>query len=167
MLPPDKSMVSGFSCHDSGASSLVYSPRHQLLVSGGKKGDIGIGTIFYLFESDPSLVVFDIRMQKELETIKAHTMNVKSLDLDPLEDFFISGSNEGNVKAFDLPSFACRETWDDVHMKHTFVRKPGVFAAPVSTYGVMQVMLTSKCMYTCGSDGRILKTTYQKDKGKL
>lgn len=47
-------------------------------------------------------------MQKELQTLKAHTMNVKSLDLDPQEEFFVSGSNEGNVKAWDLPTFQLR-----------------------------------------------------------
>jgi WD40 repeat protein len=85
-------------------------------------------------------------------------MNVKSLAVDPLEDVIVSGSNEGSVKAWDLPSLNCREHWEDVHMKHTFVRKPGVFEAPVSTYGVMQVMLTTKYLFSCGSDGRTLRT---------
>lgn len=31
-----------FTCHDQGASSLVYAPQHQLLISAGKKGDICI-----------------------------------------------------------------------------------------------------------------------------
>jgi len=111
LLPPEKSIVASYPCHENGAASIVYSPRHQFLISGGKKGDI---------------VIFDIRMQKEIHNIKAHTLNVKSLALDPSEDFFVSGSNEGNVKAWELPSFTCKETWEDIHMKHTFVRKPGI-----------------------------------------
>lgn len=31
-----------FACHDQGASSLVYAPQHQLLISAGKKGDVCI-----------------------------------------------------------------------------------------------------------------------------
>ncbi len=108
------------------------------------------------------VIVIDVRQQKILDTVKAHNLNVKSLALDPLEDFIISGSNEGNVKAWDLPTLKYREAWEDVHMKHTFVRKPGVFAAPVSTFGVMQVSLDQKYMYTCGSDGRLLRTQYKR-----
>jgi WD40 repeat protein len=93
-----------------------------------------------------------------LSSVKAHTLNVKSLAVDPMEDFIISGSNEGSVKAWDLPTLTCREHWEDVHVKSIFVRKPGVFEAPVSTYGVMQVMLSSKYLFSCGSDGRILRT---------
>lgn len=42
LQPPHKAMVSAFTDHEAGASSVVYSPRHQLLVSGGKKGGICI-----------------------------------------------------------------------------------------------------------------------------
>lgn len=97
-----------------------------------------------------------------METVKAHNLNVRTLALDPQEDFLITGSNEGNVKAFELPTLKYRQAWEDVHMKHTFVRKPGVFAAPVSTFGVMQVLLDNKYMYTCGSDGRLLRTGFLK-----
>lgn len=31
-----------FTCHEQGASSLIYAPQHQLLISAGKKGDICI-----------------------------------------------------------------------------------------------------------------------------
>jgi WD40 repeat protein len=154
-------MVCSFTCHEGGASSLVYSARHQLLITGGKKGDIGM--ILSNIISSTSLVIFDIRQQKILDTFKAHNMNVKSLAVDPQEDFIISGSSEGNVKLWDLPTLKNRECWEGVHSKQTFVRKPGVFAAPVSTFGVMQVALDYKYMYTCGSDGRLLRTAFHKN----
>jgi WD40 repeat protein len=97
-----------------------------------------------------------------METFKAHSLNVKSLDIDPQEDFIISGSNEGNVKAWELPTLQPLKLWENVHEKHTFVRKPGVFAAPVSTYGVMQVMFNSKHVFTCGSDGQLLRIAYER-----
>lgn len=31
-----------FTCHDQGASSVVYAPQHQLIISAGKKGDVCI-----------------------------------------------------------------------------------------------------------------------------
>jgi len=136
-------LVKSFPCHEGGASSVVYSPRHQLLISGGKKGDI---------------VVVDVRQQKVMDVIKGHTLNVKSLAIDAQEDFLLSGSSEGNVKSWALPSMECKENWDDVHLKHRFVRTPGVFTSPVSTYGVMQVLLSGNHMYSCGSDGRVLRT---------
>lgn len=41
-MPRKKSQVTAFTCHDQGASSLVYAPQHQLLISAGKKGDVCI-----------------------------------------------------------------------------------------------------------------------------
>ena len=131
LLPPSKMLVKSFSNHEMGATSVVYSPRHQLLISGGKKGDIGKLIILYARISNIFLVVIDVRQQKLLETIKGHTLNVKSLALDSLEDFFLSGSSEGNIKSWSLPSLECKENWDDVHMKHRFVRTGAVFASTV------------------------------------
>ncbi len=84
-------------------------------------------------------------------------MNVKSLTLTSQESFLVSGSNEGNIKVWDLPSLTCIDSWDDIHSKHTFVRKPGgAFTAAVSTYGVMQVMLTDDHLYSCGKLATII-----------
>lgn len=35
-------ICAAFTCHEQGASSLVYAPQHQLLISAGKKGDVCI-----------------------------------------------------------------------------------------------------------------------------
>jgi hypothetical protein len=41
LVPPHKALVSAIPCHeDGGAHSVIYSPRHQLLFSGGKQGEI-------------------------------------------------------------------------------------------------------------------------------
>jgi DmX-like protein len=41
LMIPNRSLVAYFVCHeDGGGQSIVYSPRHQLLISGGKHGDI-------------------------------------------------------------------------------------------------------------------------------
>lgn len=104
-------------------------------------------------------VAIDVRQQKVLASAKAHSLNLKTICIDPMEDFIVTGSSEGDIKAYSLPSLECVCTWDDAHMKHTFVRKPGaVFTHPVSTYGVMQVQMSGHYVYSCGSDGRVLRT---------
>jgi WD40 repeat protein len=90
-------------------------------------------------------------------------MNVKSMAIDPEQQFILSGSSEGNAKLWDLPTVAQKECWEDIHMKHTFVRKPGVFAAPVSTFGVMQVLADKDYFYSCGSDGVLKRIQYTRN----
>jgi WD40 repeat protein len=120
-----------------------------MLITGGKKGEI---------------VLFDIRQRKLFDTIKAHSMNVKSLALDVDEQFVVSGSNEGSVKAWCLPQFQQIGQLDDAHSKQTFLsfKTSGVFTDAVSTFGVMEVQIADKYLYTCGSDGRVLRTEFSR-----
>lgn len=148
LIPPYKACVADFACHeDGGAASIAYSSRHQLLLTGGKKGDI---------------CLFDVRQRRLLNNLKAHDGNVKTLTVDPLEEVAVSGSSDGSVKVWDLPNFESRLKWSDVHERHTFVRPGAGFnhtTSVVSTYGVMQVNFTSgRELYSCGSDGRVLRT---------
>lgn len=69
--------------NETGAHCLAYSPRHNLLFSGGKKGDIAI---------------VDIRSKNLLITFTAHSKTVKSLCVDDENGLLISGSTEGLVK---------------------------------------------------------------------
>jgi len=61
-------------CHDQGA---------QLLISGGKKGDINI---------------FDVRQRQQRQRFQAHESAIKCLALDPHEEFFVSGAGDGDIK---------------------------------------------------------------------
>ena len=75
-----------FTCHEAGGGGsqcLAYSPSYQLLISGGKRGDI---------------CIFDLRQRKRLATSQAHDSHLKALCLDPLEKFYVTGSTEGNIK---------------------------------------------------------------------
>lgn len=72
-----------FTCHDHGATVLQYAPKHQLLISGGRKGYISI---------------FDIRQRQLLHTFQAHDSAIKALALDAVEECFCTGSAEGNMK---------------------------------------------------------------------
>jgi WD40 repeat protein len=76
-------MLAAFSCHDQGASSLVYAPQHQLIISAGKKGDV---------------CVVDIRQRQLRHRFQAHESPIKCLAIDPGEEFFVTGSADGDIK---------------------------------------------------------------------
>ena len=72
-----------FSCHSEGSPAILYAPQHQLLISGGKKGDVSI---------------FDVRQRQLRHSFLAHDSAIKSMSLDPMEDFFVTGSADGDIK---------------------------------------------------------------------
>lgn len=77
-------MVTSFACHEAhGASAIVFAPVNQLLITGGRKGDV---------------FVFDMRQRVQRYKFQAHESAVKCLALDPGEEFFVSGSADGDIK---------------------------------------------------------------------
>lgn len=83
ILPHGKSLVVAFTCHDQGASSLVYAPQHQVLVSTGKKGDV---------------CLVDVRSRSIRHRFQAHEGAVKCVGIDPHEEYFATGSADGDIK---------------------------------------------------------------------
>jgi len=53
--------VAAFQCHPDGCPMVLYAPQHQVLVSGGKKGEI---------------CIFDVRQRQLRQTFQAHETNV-------------------------------------------------------------------------------------------
>lgn len=86
VFPPTPS---AFPCHENGATVLQYASKQQLLITGGRKGFV---------------CVFDIRQRQLLHTFQAHDSAIKALALDAFEDFFVTGSAEGNMKVTHPPS---------------------------------------------------------------
>lgn len=82
-MPPKKCMISSFACHETGASSIVYAPLNQILITGGKKGEI---------------CIFDMRQRVQRDRFQAHEGVVKCIALDPGEEFFATGSSDGDIK---------------------------------------------------------------------
>lgn len=162
-----------FSCHEGGASCLVYAPAHQLVISAGRKGDISI---------------FDLRQRSVLQTLQAHSDSIKSLVLAQNEEFFVSGSADGSVKVSCIlccssyvsavvvyqTTFSsaaacscvclcvcvCIQVWDvssprqlfsisDQHGRSSFFRASGS--------GVQQLLLNSQSrqLFSCGADGMV------------
>ena len=75
--------IPGFTCHSDGSSALVYAPQHQTIISCGKKGDV---------------CLFDVRQRQLRHTFHAHDSTIKCMALDPMEQFFVTGSADGDIK---------------------------------------------------------------------
>jgi len=137
------SPVTSWDCHSGGAHSVVYSPRHQLLVTGGKRGD---------------MVAYDVRQRQiVVQFPTAHALNVKTLAVHPAESILASASTDGSVKIWELPSMQERTHWPDAHEKKTFVKPTtGFFTRPLSTYGVMAVHFQGNELYSVGAEGRLV-----------
>ena len=75
--------ISAFTCHEHGSPAIVYAPHHQLLISGGRKGEI---------------CIFDIRQRQMRHTFQASETPIRCLAMDPEEEYFVTGSAEGDIK---------------------------------------------------------------------
>lgn len=116
-------------CHDQGASALILAPQHQLLISGGKKGDINI---------------FDVRQRQQRQRFQAHESAIKCLALDPHEEFFVSGAGDGDIKVKEISAFSNRDS-----MKY-YTR----FRFQMSEYFILQIwgLTVHSLLYTFPSE---------------
>ncbi|KAG8041870.1 hypothetical protein G9C98_007174 [Cotesia typhae] len=131
LLPQNKSLVQGFTCHDQGASSVILAPQHQLLISGGKKGDINI---------------FDVRQRQQRHRFQAHESAIKCLALDPHEEFFVSGAGDGDIKVWALTVHSLLYSFPGEHPRSSFFKNIG--------QGVTQLHVDSAGrLFSCGADG--------------
>ena len=88
LLPSKKSLVAPFTCHEQhGASAVLYAPLHQLIITGGRKGDI---------------FIFDMRQRTQRSKFQAHDSAIKCMALDPVEEFFVTGSADGYIKVIQV-----------------------------------------------------------------
>lgn len=137
LLLDNQKQVASFEFSE-GASSLLYSARHQLLFVGCKKGDVS---------------AIDLKEKIILQHWHAHSLNIKSMCMNMTESLLITGSNDGDVKVWNLPSFEKAEDWQNLHEKHTFYGTHGVFADQISTFGVMQLFHDQSGLHSCGANG--------------
>ena len=154
LLPSKKSLVTAFACHEHhGASAVVFAPLNQILITGGKKGDI---------------FIFDMRQRLQRHKFQAHESAVKCLALDPGEEFFVSGSADGDLKVkitfilCPIPTIntftpkvwalgsMCQllHSFPGEHTKSSLFRNIGM--------GVSHIYVDSACrLYSCGADGSL------------
>jgi WD40 repeat protein len=78
-----------FVCHENGGTSLLYASQHQLLISAGRKGIV---------------CLWDLRQRTLRHKFTAHDSSVaiKCMALDPNEEFFATGSADGDIKVYKV-----------------------------------------------------------------
>uniref|UniRef100_A0A8C5UE28 Dmx like 1 n=1 Tax=Malurus cyaneus samueli TaxID=2593467 RepID=A0A8C5UE28_9PASS len=133
LVSPTNSLVHAFICHDSGATVLAYAPKHQLLISGGRKG---------------FTCVIDLRQKQQQQLLQSHDSPVKAIAVDPTEEYFVTGSAEGNIKVWSLSTFNLLHTFINEHARQSLFRNIGT--------GVMQIETgPANHIFSCGADGTV------------
>lgn len=133
LMPPRQALVHAFVCHEHGSPAIIYALQSQTLISGGRKGEINH---------------FDLRQRKVRNTFQAHDSAIKCLAIDPQEEFYVTGSAEGDIRVWTLNSNQLSFAFQGEHSKNTFFRSVG------STSGVTQVSINgSGHLFSCGADG--------------
>ncbi|XP_077200473.1 dmX-like protein 1 isoform X2 [Paroedura picta] len=133
LVAPSSSLVHAFTCHDTGATVLAYAPKHQLLISGGRKG---------------YTCVIDLRQKQQRQVFQSHDSPVKAIAVDPTEDYFVTGSAEGNIKVWSLSNFSLLHTFINEHSRQSIFRNLGT--------GVMQIETgPANHIFSCGADGTV------------
>ncbi|XP_077514309.1 rabconnectin-3 alpha isoform X3 [Amblyomma americanum] len=131
LLPQRKALVASFNCHEHGSSAVVFAPQNQLLISAGKKGDV---------------FIFDVRQRQLRHKFQAHDTAIKCLALDPREEYYITGSADGDIKVWGLPVHVLLYAFPSEHSRSTLFRNIGM--------GVTHLLTDSKGrLYSCGADG--------------
>uniref|UniRef100_A0A8C3XNZ1 DmX-like protein 1 n=1 Tax=Chelydra serpentina TaxID=8475 RepID=A0A8C3XNZ1_CHESE len=133
LVAPANSLVHAFICHDSGATVLAYAPKHQLLISGGRKG---------------FTCILDLRQKQQRQLFQSHDSPVKAIAVDPAEEYFVTGSAEGNIKVWSLSTFNLLHTFINEHARQSIFRNIGT--------GVMQIETgPANHIFSCGADGTV------------
>ncbi|XP_038625852.1 dmX-like protein 1 isoform X1 [Tachyglossus aculeatus] len=133
LVAPADSLVHAFTCHDNGATVLAYAPKHQLLLSGGRKG---------------FTCMFDLQQRQQRQFFQSHDSPVKAIAVDPTEDYFVTGSAEGNIKIWSLSTFNLLHTFINEHARQSIFRNIGT--------GVMQIETgPANHIFSCGADGTV------------
>ncbi|KAL3276721.1 hypothetical protein HHI36_012090 [Cryptolaemus montrouzieri] len=131
ILPHGKALVVAFPCHDQGASSLVFAPQHQIIISTGKRGDV---------------CIMDVRSKAIRHKYMAHESAVKCIALDPHEEYFATGSADGDIKIWGVTIPNCLLSLPSEHSRNSFFKNIG--------QGVTQLHLDANSrLFSCGTDG--------------
>ncbi|PIO32578.1 hypothetical protein AB205_0155050 [Aquarana catesbeiana] len=129
--------TAGQSSDNSGATVVAYAPKNQLLISGGRKG---------------FTCLFDLRQRQQRHVFQSHDSAVKAIAIDTTEEYFITGSAEGNIKIWSLTNFTLLHTFLNEHARQSLFRNIGT--------GVMQIETgPANYIFSCGADGTVKMRT--------
>ncbi|KHN85693.1 DmX-like protein 2 [Toxocara canis] len=138
LMPQSKAMVHSWIAHPEGASSVMYLPSLQTVVSGGRHGE---------------MCLWDIRQRQLRATVKCFENTiVKCLVGDHSQDFVIAGSNDGDIKIWNVegtPQLVFSLNGEHVARGGFSLRQ----VASGSIQGVQQLFLDAQMrLYSCGAD---------------
>ncbi|OAJ38977.1 hypothetical protein BDEG_22865 [Batrachochytrium dendrobatidis JEL423] len=146
LVPPSKSKIKSFQIGEAGISSLEYSPRHNLLIVGGKRG--------YIY-------VIDVRQGASVvNTFHAHNHAVKALAIDPITDTLISGSSGGQIKIWDVQALGNAEI---MSASRGTIATQGTYSNNGNPngsqhHGVLSLTVHSGLLYSSAVDGSVSRT---------
>ncbi|XP_071522289.1 dmX-like protein 2 [Panulirus ornatus] len=133
LLPQRKANVVSWTCHENGASALLYAPQHQVVLSAGKKGTV---------------CIFDIRQRTLRHKFQAHDAAIKCMALDQSEEFFCTGSADGDIKVWGLAIHNLIYNLPGEHSRSSLFKN--------LSQGVTQLQLdANNRLFSCGADGSI------------
>nr|XP_027212864.1 dmX-like protein 1 [Penaeus vannamei] len=133
LMPQRKANVVSWTCHDNGASALLYAPQHQVILSAGKKGTV---------------CIFDVRQRTLRQKFQAHDAAIKCMALDQSEEFFCTGSADGDIKVWGLSIHNLIYNLPGEHSRSSLFKN--------LSQGVTQLQLDNKNrLFSCGADGSI------------
>uniref|UniRef100_A0A8C1VQB6 Dmx-like 2 n=1 Tax=Cyprinus carpio TaxID=7962 RepID=A0A8C1VQB6_CYPCA len=90
----------------------------------------------------------DGRSRQLLHTFQAHDSTIKAMAMDSTEDFFVTGSAEGNMKVWKLAGHGLMHSFSTEHAKQSIFRNIGA--------GVMKIeTCPGNRIFTCGADGTL------------
>ena len=106
---PITSKFIAFVCHESGGTSLLYASQHQLLISAGRKGvvclwDLRQRTLRHKFSAHESSIAVKwyaytlVIIVFVYYLLYLYYLFQYSMALDPNEEFFATGSADGDIK---------------------------------------------------------------------
>ncbi|GFS07033.1 DmX-like protein 2 [Elysia marginata] len=143
--------IMSFQCHNKTTSDFQFVGSSSMLATAGQSSENRNVCLWdTLLPLRSSLVhgIFDLRQRKLKHTFQAHEGPIKSLTLDPDEDYFVTGSAEGDIKVWGLKIHQLIFSFPGEHSKTTFFKNVG------STSGVAQLHVGPlNHLYSCGVDG--------------
>lgn len=164
LMPMKKAQIASFVCHDQGCVALAYAEEHQALISAGKKGaiciwDIRQRSLRHKFQGEQSRYIYHWLTSETYPLtlhFAGHESAIKCLCLDPSEEYFCTGSADGDIKVWELGGKALALFVGEHSRSGFFKNIPG--------QGVTQLHLDNNHrLFSCGSDGSLKIRTLKLD----
>uniref|UniRef100_A0A8C1VID0 Dmx-like 2 n=1 Tax=Cyprinus carpio TaxID=7962 RepID=A0A8C1VID0_CYPCA len=150
-------------CHSKSCSDFAFITSSSLIATAGQSND-GRNVCLWdtLISPSNSMIHGDnflcYLFRQLLHTFQAHDSTIKAMAMDSTEDFFVTGSAEGNMKVWKLAGHGLMHSFSTEHAKQSIFRNIGA--------GVMKIeTCPGNRIFTCGADGtlkmRVLPDRFQ------